>query len=69
MYIKVCESCNEEFNGHPTINDKKRNLGNRKYCLTCSPFNEHNTRTLDKGETTETTSSKYTAFIINVQGH
>jgi hypothetical protein len=29
---------------------RQRNLSNRKYCLTCSPFGLHNTRILEPGE-------------------
>ena len=46
-----CKKCEKYF---PTINmieGKKRNLGNRKYCLSCSPFGGRNTRQLHMIET------------------
>lgn len=39
-----CKKCNEQFPNQVKIDGKARNLCNRKYCLECSPFGEHNTR-------------------------
>src|SRR5262249_39229055 len=36
------------------IEGKFRNLSNRRYCLDCSPFGEHNTRTLHLSKTRRT---------------
>lgn len=44
--MPVCHNCNETFPNYLTIDGKKRNLCNRKYCLDCSPFKVHNTRPL-----------------------
>lgn len=39
-----CNQCQENFPNSVKINGKTRNLQRRKYCLTCSPFGEHNTK-------------------------
>jgi hypothetical protein len=41
--MKTCELCQSQFPSYIIIDGKKRNLKNRKYCLTCSPWGEHNT--------------------------
>lgn len=41
--MKTCEKCLKEFNPCPVINGKRRVLYNRKFCLDCSPYGEHNT--------------------------
>jgi hypothetical protein len=43
-----CKKCNSIFQCRTTIDGKKVNLQNRKYCLVCSPFKQHNTKILDK---------------------
>lgn len=43
---KLCPKCNNKVPSWTRIDGKKRNLKNRKYCLDCSPFNQHNTRQL-----------------------
>lgn len=43
----ICKKCKCEFNRLVNIDGKIRNLSKRKYCLKCSPFNSHNTRTLE----------------------
>jgi 5-methylcytosine-specific restriction endonuclease McrA len=42
--IKICDNCNKEFNSVVYINNKRRNMCNRKFCLDCSPFGKRNTR-------------------------
>lgn len=42
--IKICPKCLDEFKNHTTINGRRYNLQNRKYCLICSPFKQHNTK-------------------------
>ena len=42
--IKLCENCKREFETIVVVENKKRNMCNRKFCLNCSPFGEHNTR-------------------------
>lgn len=44
--MPVCKKCNKSFPNYTVINDKRHNLGKRKYCLDCSPFGLHNTRKL-----------------------
>jgi hypothetical protein len=45
MGTKVC-SCGNAIPNLTLIAGKVRNLSNRKFCLTCSPFGKHNTRDL-----------------------
>lgn len=45
--MKVCCLCELEFDNWIVIEGKKRNLTNRKYCLSCSPFKLHNTRPIN----------------------
>lgn len=40
---KICENCRNSFKTCVKIGDKLKNIGNRKYCLVCSPFGLHNT--------------------------
>lgn len=42
--MPLCAKCNDRFPAKIRIDGKVRNLGNRKYCLNCSPFGFHNTR-------------------------
>jgi hypothetical protein len=46
--MPTCEKCSEYFPTWITIDKKKRNLSRRKYCLTCSPFGQHNTISLHR---------------------
>lgn len=39
-----CVTCGALFKNRVEIDGKIRNLGNRKRCLTCSPFGSHNTK-------------------------
>jgi hypothetical protein len=48
--VPLCTKCNGNFPSSITIDGKRRNLSNRKYCLECSPFGEHNTKRLDVDE-------------------
>lgn len=43
---KTCLNCDLEFPYKVEIEGKVRNLQNRKYCLECSPFGDHNTKQL-----------------------
>jgi len=45
--MPICKKCNSKFPYIVRIKDRPRNLGNRKYCLTCSPFGQHNTKKLE----------------------
>lgn len=42
--MPICKKCETHFPNRITIDGKKRGLGNRKYCLKCSPFGKHNTK-------------------------
>lgn len=42
--MKTCLKCGKEFKIKIKINGKIKNLGNRKYCIECSPFGVHNTK-------------------------
>lgn len=44
--MPTCELCRKHFKNYATIDGKKKNLSNRKYCLECSPWGKHNTRRL-----------------------
>ena len=41
-----CKKCNEFFKVWQVIDGVEKNLGRRKYCLSCSPYKQHNTRSL-----------------------
>lgn len=45
--MPTCRKCGSEFPNWLKINGVMKNLGGRKYCLTCSPWGKHNTRKLD----------------------
>ncbi len=40
---RQCKKCDGPLPYTIRIDGKKKNLGNRKYCLTCSPWGAHNT--------------------------
>jgi hypothetical protein len=44
--MKTCELCSNSFPFIVKIDGINRNLKNRKYCLSCSPFGNHNTKNL-----------------------
>jgi len=48
-----CQKCSNQFPLRMEINGKIRNLNKRKFCLICSPFGTHNTKTLNKGNLIE----------------
>ena len=43
--MKICSNCGKEFKNWIEVNGKLRNVQNRKFCVECSPFGAHNTRT------------------------
>jgi hypothetical protein len=55
VYIVMpqCQKCQQVFPNRQKINGKIRILNKRKFCLKCSPFGAHNTRTLNQGPKTE----------------
>lgn len=40
---KQCKKCKEKIPSTLVIDNKRRNLSSRKFCLKCSPFGNHNT--------------------------
>lgn len=42
--MPTCDKCHRQFPNHVRLYGKERNLQNRKFCLKCSPFGKHNTR-------------------------
>lgn len=53
LAMLTCRKCNNTFPVKILIDGKTHSLSKRKFCLTCSPFGKHNTRSLDKGDLTE----------------
>lgn len=47
LHMNICKKCNNTFKTRIKIDGKWRSINKRKYCLTCSPFNLHNTKQLD----------------------
>jgi hypothetical protein len=45
----ICRQCKKEFSKNTIINGKKRFLGNRKFCIECSPFGLNNRRSINPG--------------------
>ena len=41
---RICAKCGSRFPRWAWVDGKQRNLQRRRYCLSCSPFGEHNTR-------------------------
>lgn len=45
-YMKQCLKCSGPIQNWIKVNGKSHCIRSRKYCLSCSPFGKHNTRTL-----------------------
>ena len=45
--MPICKKCNDYFPNRMEIDGKKRCLHKRKYCISCSPYGQHNTRKLN----------------------
>lgn len=58
MKMKICALCGKEFKVNQTINGKQVYLQNRRYCLECSPYKQHNTKKLDKNYFSENPNVK-----------
>ena len=43
---KMCSRCGGKIPGWTIIDGVSRNLCSRKFCLVCSPFGKHNTRSV-----------------------
>jgi 5-methylcytosine-specific restriction endonuclease McrA len=46
--MPICKKCGERFPNRLKINGRTRVLNRRKFCLACSPFGQHNTRSLEQ---------------------
>ena len=42
--MPVCRKCTKKFPNLLLIDGKKRNVQNRQFCIECSPFLAHNTK-------------------------
>lgn len=42
--MPICKQCNKQFPNLMKINGVKKSLCNRKYCIDCSPWGMHNTK-------------------------
>jgi len=60
----ICKNCNIDFPVKVKINGKTRNLSNRKYCLSCSPFGKHNTKKLKQDATPDKRLTRIQPCII-----
>lgn len=47
--MPTCFKCGSSFPNRVMIDGVFKNLGNRKYCLECSPWGKHNTRDIHSG--------------------
>jgi hypothetical protein len=55
---KRCAKCGNAIPNRVKIDGKSRVIKNRKYCLECSPFGEHNTKKLHRKDVPNGTESK-----------
>lgn len=62
--MPICKKCDAPFKTVQIIDDKQRNLGNRKYCLSCSPFGGKNTRQLHSRVAAEQTATVTTTCTV-----
>ncbi len=68
--MRRCELCSQPFPLKIKVDGRLRNLQNRRYCLTCSPYRAHNTRLLTapltaderQARTTEVRRRKYRKY-------
>ena len=54
----ICQKCNDVFKTWVVIDNKQKNLGNRKFCLKCSPYGLHNTRDITKPKSADNLDDK-----------
>lgn len=54
--MPTCEKCNESFPNRLSIDGVFRNMQRRKFCLKCSPYGEHNTKSMKAKLKTEDTT-------------
>ena len=46
--MPICQKCKDVFRNYIVIDGIRRNVHNRKLCISCSPFKGHNTRSFGK---------------------
>lgn len=46
--MPTCKKCSSKFPCQIKIGGKNRNIANRSYCLSCSPFGGHNTAKIER---------------------
>jgi hypothetical protein len=44
--MPICKKCNLKFKNRIIVDGIIKNVGNRKYCMDCSPYKKHNTKQL-----------------------
>lgn len=59
---KNCRKCGNYIPLNKTIDGKVRNFENRKFCLDCSPFNGHNTKSDDPSRPKGNRKNRYKNF-------
>jgi len=66
--MPTCKKCSKDFKNKIEIDGKIRNLQKRKFCLDCSPFNKHNTRSAlnDDNTNEEKLKRKRKRWVISV---
>ena len=52
--MRKCLKCEKDLPNRLTVNGKIHNISNRKFCLECSPFKQHNTKNLLECELIQT---------------
>ena len=66
IIMPTCKNCNTTFKNKIEIDGKIRNLQKRKFCLDCSPFNQHNTSSiLDPDERLKRRRTQWVKGVIN----
>lgn len=57
--MRLCRHCGNKIPATIRIEGKRRNLGNRVFCLACSPFKHHNTKTYVTSKGPHISTCKY----------
>lgn len=56
--MPICNKCDRQFPNSIIVEGKRKYLQHRKYCLDCSPWGEHNTKSLTVDRSTIEKDSK-----------
>ena len=51
--MPTCKKCGNHFANREKVEGKVKSLSSRKYCLTCSPWGKHNTKSIEKQAASE----------------